>query len=556
MKKSTINLIINNIKENKIKFEKFKYENGEITYDEFIISYKEEQKQKFELNDYNIFFENIRKLIEYLNKIEKNTKNYFSKINLEKELLIEIKIKEDITNNNIKIINSEYIIDGKLVKIKKQYQDKNILNDDKYLEGFTSFLKEIKNQILTNQKRTSNNEISTKKATINKHKFNFISLKKATIYKQKFNFISLKKVIGIRTRFAKKIWELDNDSFVSDGIIQYNIEEFNQIGKKNFNNYDPFLIDKKAVIISFKNDSISLSKKPNTSIPNIEELYPLRNLLKSKNDNYIIYNGTIYYGSDIIKPNLDPKNQIFFIISEMAYIGGIKLTDDYIAFTSNSILSKGENKLVFFNSKSKIFLEEFEIKNYSFTISENNCSIMGKLEQKNSKLLLVACKKYFKEDKNGILLVNLKFNEGDIKKTYQKFYDTKNFEVYCFCPLVEIKTNIDLNNDNVQKIEIETEYFLLGGLDLEKREGLIKLYKVIYYDEFEKIEIEFIHDIIIEKKKGKNDLECFKGFKGPISCIIQSPEKGILVTCYDGNAYLFSEPDLDKVREELKRKIF
>ena len=270
MKKSTINLIINNIKENKIKFEKFKYENGEITYDEFIISYKEEQKQKFELNDYNIFFENIRKLIEYLNKIEKNTKNYFSKISLEKELLIEIKIKEDITNNNIKIINSEYIIDGKFVKIKKQYQDKNILNDDKYLEGFTSFLKEIIIQILKNQKQTSNNEISTKKATINKQKFNFISLKKATINKQKFNFISLKKVIGIRTRFAKKIWELDNDSFVSDGIIQYNIEEFNQIGKKDFNNYDPFIIGKKAVIISFKNDSISLSKKPNTSIPNIK----------------------------------------------------------------------------------------------------------------------------------------------------------------------------------------------------------------------------------------------------------------------------------------------
>ena len=166
-------------------------------------------------------------------------------------------------------------------------------------------------------------------------------------------------------------------------------------------------------------------------------------------------------------------------------------------------------------------------------------------KHENSKLLFAACKKYIKGDKNGILLVILQFNK-DCSKRYLKFYDTKDFEVYCFCPFLK-KENKNLLED-VQKIE--TEYFLVGGFDLNKKKGLIKLYKVIYYYEIEKIKIEYIHDIIIEKKKGKNDLECFKGFKGPISCIIQSSQGEILVTCYDGNVYLISEFDLDKMREE------
>ena len=46
------------------------------------------------------------------------------------------------------------------------------------------------------------------------------------------------------------------------------------------------------------------------------------------------------------------------------------------------------------------------------------------------------------------------------------------------------------------------------------------------------------------------DLVCFKGFKGPISCIIQSSSGGILVTCYDGNVYLFSPPKIKSLKNE------
>ena len=173
-----------------------------------------------------------------------------------------------------------------------------------------------------------------------------------------------------------------------------------------------------------------------------------------------------------------------------------------------------------------------------------------------SKLLLIACKKYIKDDKNGILLLILQLDK-DYKNKFEKFYDTKNFEVYCFCPILEIEDDKYILENN--KIPInDTEYFFVGGFDLDRREGLIKLYKIIYDDKIANIEIEYIQDIILEKRieksindfklvnqvnKEKKDFEIFKGFKGPISCIIQST-KGILITCYDGNVYLFSAPNI------------
>ena len=193
-------------------------------------------------------------------------------------------------------------------------------------------------------------------------------------------------------------------------------------------------------------------------------------------------------------------------------------------------------------------MNEIEVKNYSFTLTLNNCALMKIPNKNNCKLLLFACKKYLKDDKNGILLLIIQLSEDSGKK-FEKFYDTKNYEVYCFCPILKIENKTVLEkNDKAEAIE--TEYFLVGGFDLDKNEGLIKLYKVIYDDEIEKIEIEYIQDIIVGKKIRKEDSDSFKGFKGPINCIIQSSTGRILVTCYDGNVYLFSEPRLDLLAQD------
>ena len=80
--------------------------------------------------------------------------------------------------------------------------------------------------------------------------------------------------------------------------------------------------------------------------------------------------------------------------------------------------------------------------------------------------------------------------------------------------------------------------FFVGGFNADKKEGEIKLYKVIYSDNT----IEFVQDIEFERNKD------FNGFEGAVSCVIQAKKhnKGyILVTCYSGKVYLLTPPNLD-----------
>ena len=145
-----------------------------------------------------------------------------------------------------------------------------------------------------------------------------------------------------------------------------------------------------------------------------------------------------------------------------------------------------------------------------------------------------------------------------MQKIYQDFYDTGNYEVYCFCPILKNQKKYILDNLNNDIIRIETEYFFEGGFDLNKREGLIKLFRVMYNEDYKKIKIEFILDVDFGKYSSlmspfnesslnqnikENRIKTFKGFKGPINSIIQSKKEGyILICCYDGNIYLSIEP--------------
>ena len=127
-----------------------------------------------------------------------------------------------------------------------------------------------------------------------------------------------------------------------------------------------------------------------------------------------------------------------------------------------------------------------------------------------------------------------------------KFYDTKNYEVYCFCPIFDINNKYILYEKSIEKTK-ESEYFLVGGFDLKKRQGLIKLYKVIYNKDYKKIKIEYILDVDIEKNINNKDKKTFKGFKGPVNCISQSKKGEILISCYDKNVYLLSRPIIENI---------
>ena len=161
------------------------------------------------------------------------------------------------------------------------------------------------------------------------------------------------------------------------------------------------------------------------------------------------------------------------------------------------------------------------------------------------KILLGAYKKYKENERNGILLVNPQLQNN--KRVKIEFYDTGNFEVYCICPILIID-NKNKHFDNIdekyrQNIKIEdSEYFLVGGFDIEKREGLIKLYKVIYSKEAFNTKIKYIQDINIDIKENQK----YEYFDGPINCIFQSKITGnILVSCYNGKLYLLTLPNID-----------
>ena len=67
---------------------------------------------------------------------------------------------------------------------------------------------------------------------------------------------------------------------------------------------------------------------------------------------------------------------------------------------------------------------------------------------------------------------------------------------------------------------------------------MIKLYKVNYGIEYDQTTIDYIQDIVFDKY--------FKDFKGAVSCITQSSKEGdILVSCWDGNVYLFGNINID-----------
>ena len=247
-------------------------------------------------------------------------------------------------------------------------------------------------------------------------------------------------------------------------------------------------------------------------------------------DKVVIYGDIL---SQIIQTNETP------ILEKISTKSMIQINDFLLVIKSNKIVSKGKDTLIFFNRSSK---KEMEIKlndNYSFVYTANGLAVMPiERERKENKkiypnkVLLCACKKYIKSQKNGILLVNIKeknYNEIEISSN---FYKMSNFEAYCFCPLLKIQKREIFKDGDL----CDTDYFLVGGLDLNRNKGLIKLFKVNYCIEFDQTNIEYIQDIITENKV----------FNGAISCIIQSNKEGdILVSCWDGNVYLFGNINID-----------
>jgi len=276
----------------------------------------------------------------------------------------------------------------------------------------------------------------------------------------------------------------------------------------------------------------------------LSNMYNL-NISEMKKNNYILSGKkNCIHTIDLFVLNQIKQNKI----DDKTYFGAYKISDNIISLSSNNLLPGGEDGIIFYNTNTKKTTNgKNDIEGYSPIISSSGLSLITKdniivnskknKTQKSNKILLCACKKYLQKQKNGILIMNA--NLGDNQKIENPFYDTGNFEVNCFCPISIItNNNKDYNNIDAEyknKILIEdTDLFFVGGYDIEKRIGIIKLYKVNFGEKTFNTKIEYLQDIEIDN------------IDSPVNSIIQSKISGnILFNSYSGNIYLFTRPNIN-----------
>ena len=555
-------------------------------------------------------YENIKERLKYI--IEKITdSDYYKKlINKEKrDYKDEISEKMTINNDNNYSIHSMTTngnssnLNLPIIKKANIFNDLNYTNKNGEIsENQTEINKSvikttkqntIQNQIKTTNQNTTQNQNKVTKQNINhneslsdlinnksSYKKTFSSSSPSSCVKEKeekeenFKILKLFKTIKMcqnkNDRYTLDFITEINDYFICGGAYQY-LFIFNSKYEKIRQQY----IGKDWVYnVLFYSESNNINKESTIfvgcsknslfsySINNNSDKY-ITSKSEKNNNNYLLQikkneflccqENQLSKWSDIAKQLLRSIHSVFDEFNKILTKSAIKINNTII-FKSNKVVSNGQDKLIFldFNSK-RIFATNINKKYYSCIYSPNGLFLLPK-DEKMPKIgvLLCACKKYLKYQKNGILLLSFENDENienDNNRIYYYFYCTKDFEVYCFSPLAIIDTKEVFISINIKKFYT---YFLVGGFDVKKRKGLIKLYKVIYSEKYDEIKIEYIQDIILFDSKQKKVIR----IKEPISYIAQSSKEGqLLVTSWDGNIYLFECPNISYYLKYNKLKI-
>ena len=263
------------------------------------------------------------------------------------------------------------------------------------------------------------------------------------------------------------------------------------------------------------------------------------NLIIQEKNEYTIASRKGRYEFD--SHNLNLKENVIFIDN---YTGGIKIRNSLYALTSHDLYPDSKNKLIIFDFLNNRTLKE--ITNYSFDYTSVDPYLLHKNNKENideeKQILICTCQK---EKKNGFLLLNMDLGKKE-KKFSEEFQDTKEFEPHCYCQLLNVENNNNINDDitNEDNIQITyTDYFVVGGFDPEKRMGIIKLYKMIY-DEENNVKIKYLFDLEM-----RDDEKNFKGFDMKVTSIQQSKTTGnLLISCLDGTVSLFKPPNFELLR--------
>ena len=542
----------------------FETKKDDIKLIENFINDKQYKKIDNYLKDYEIAKKmNYRfPIIKYLNNIPFKTET-----ETELNIYIDIWEKYEIIIKEKKYTNIDKDTKKKLVEYFNNENNKNILLNIFTEEEYTSFIENNSQHLKENSSsRVSNSDNSTSVNSYYKKNSGEEELSKIKSKSSELEVLEFIKIIGEnQTQFIQK---LNNNYYISGGkdeLLLYNslyklqikidldrgITSYNNIYEINSDSSKiKFAILCKSiyyvVTINLNNFSSTIKKYQSEdlalqtifSIPSIENKY----IITGNNGIWIITNN---FDSQISEKKQIKENPPF--------IGGINIDNNTLALISNSIIPNGEDKLILYNKFTNTIKKE--ISGHSFRISSNGLSLLeNEKDDKKTKILLCACKKYSKEQKNGILLVDLsKFEQTG--KINELFYETDHFEVDCFCPISIVENKNSSSEEITKKENItikKTDFFFVGGFDEQKREGIIKIYKINYNNN--KIDIEFIQDIINNDRNNSNNRsnssdsndKPFEGFGRSITSIIQSNIMGnILVTSLDGNVYLFKPPNID-----------
>ena len=539
---------------------------------------KEKEKNKSVKNN------NFQLILQYLENLEERIKNKFQYNYCLKLKLIFKKEKEENENNKDSItmnISCEFIFYDPINSKEVSFKEFKILENENCSEseGFLFFLDEINKEDFknltykyegTNLKKVSNNKIISSKISKSQEKENSNSNNdyyfarsiesKALNNNNKNNIstnISKKEQINIypsKEKILVYIKNINKYRKSADSIRQISKSLFYSFGEENYiiiydNNFDIKLkienLDDKIYnvtkMISENDNQIEMIAccNKNINLININLLnfqynikqYQIQNLFvfyfcEIKRNNFIISGeNLVMHFQNLFDINKESNSYKF---SNKTFNSGIKISENIVALTSNSLIVNGEDSLIICNVETKKI--ENTISGYSYVSGKNG---LGLMNIGNKKILLAGCKKYFSEQKNGILLIE---SPDNIKKIKEKFYDSDAFEVSCVCPIKDFNYKNNSQNNNL---------ILAGGFDSEKGEGKIKLFQILKENEEKGYSLQYLQDIEFE------DNDEFQGFEMTVTCITQSESTGnILITCLDGNVYLFSRPNLTFYLEE------
>ena len=552
---------------------------------------REYKKQMKSINDLKIEEINNRELKKNFSRFKKFVKEFDIDLNsIEKIINDNLGFHFSFNKNGENKVPNYYNITCKFELIKKEENKpyttlKSFITND-FLnygiiesQGFLylkKYLIKLKKNTPTDLGSTSNSSFLSLTSQIsglksyNKTKFyNFIDIRDYLNKKKNcYEIITLEKVLFQHRNSAELVIETNSNNFISigmdDTIIVYN-KNYTKIKELTVHDgetkYDKFTIEKDDIILytrygvySLKVDESKENKAEMTKILN----YPTKFFTQLSDKSYIL----VTYKNFKILKSLEQE-----IINDNYYFnGGIQLGKNSAAFTSNSTLPEGKDEIYFYFSEQEKISENIISGEYSFTTSNHSMELMPNKKGEKS-YLLCGCKKYKEGQKNGILLI-------DLNNYRKQFYDTDNFEVYCFCSLYIIIERKSKEKEKNPKT-FSTNYFLVGGSETDKKRGAIKLFKLNYKDDEEENDdkndnidkdleiIEFVDDIEFNnttEKKNKKFGDYFTGFNRNISCITQSKKTGkLLITSWDGYVYLFSAPNisyyLNQDNEDKKDKL-